>query len=150
MKFKILDSNVSLTMNVFLVIANIINIVYNLPQVIKTYKTRSTKDFSEWFLFLRVIGNIIWVAYSVEVDSLLMLINNLVTVLASIFIGYYKIKEIIDSKRKNIYNQICNGNDNGNDNGDEDEDGNKNKYYNNGSDNILILYEKMESINISV
>ena len=75
-----------------------------------------------------------------------MLINNLVTVLASIFIGYYKIKEIIDSRRKNIYNQIGNGNDNG----DDDEDGNKNKYYNNGSDNILILYEKMESINISV
>jgi len=106
MKFKILDSNVSLTMNIFIVIANIINIIYNLPQVIKTYKTKSTKDFSEWFLFLRVIGNIIWVAYSIEVDSLLMLINNLVTVSASIFIGYYKVKEIINNKRKHIYSQL--------------------------------------------
>ncbi len=106
MKFNLLDKNVSTTMNVFLVIANIINIIYNLPQVIKTYKTKSTSDFSEWFLFLRVIGNIIWIAYSVEIDSLLMLINNIVTVTASIFIGYYKVKEIINNKRKHIYSQI--------------------------------------------
>ena len=45
MKFKILDSNVSLTMNIFIVIANIINIIYNLPQVIKTYKTKSSTSF---------------------------------------------------------------------------------------------------------
>ena len=132
MKFKILDGNVSLTMNVFLVIANIINIIYNLPQVIKTYKTKSTKDFSEWFLFLRIIGNIIWVAYSIEVDSLLMLINNLVTVAASIFIGYYKIKEIINLRKKHIYSQVSNGS------------------YNNPPDTNLIIYVPDEGINVSL
>ena len=38
MKFQILDDNVSTTMNVFLVIANILNLVYNIPQMIKTYQ----------------------------------------------------------------------------------------------------------------
>jgi len=98
MKFSILDPNVSTTMNVFLIIANVINLIYNIPQMVKTYNTKSTGDFSGWFLSLRVIGNVIWIAYAIEVDSMLMLINNIVTVLSSIFIGYYKVKEIhVDS-----------------------------------------------------
>ena len=94
MHLTIMDNNVSTTMNVFLIIANIINLIYNIPQIVKTYKTKSTKDFSTWFLSLRIVGNIIWVAYAIEVESLLMLINNIVTVLSSIFIGYYKVIEL--------------------------------------------------------
>lgn len=107
MKFVFLDKNVSITMNVFLIIANIINIWYNIPQVIKTYKCKSTRDFSSWFLFLRIIGNTIWIGYAIEIDSFQMLLNNIVTVLASIFICYYKIKEIInDYKNKKKNNEI--------------------------------------------
>ena len=105
MQFTILDQNVSLATNIFLIIANIINLIYNLPQMIKTYKTKSTRDFSGWFLSLRVIGNVIWVAYAIEVDSMLMLINNVVTVISSIFIGYYKVKEMY-SDYKNKPNNI--------------------------------------------
>ena len=79
MKFVIMDNNVSLTMNIFVIIANVINLIYNIPQMIKTYKTKSTKDFSGWFISLRIIGNIIWIAYSIEINSMLMLINNMVT-----------------------------------------------------------------------
>ncbi len=50
MHLTLLDKNVSDTMNVFLVIANIINLVYNVPQIVKTCRTKSTKDFSGWFL----------------------------------------------------------------------------------------------------
>ncbi len=105
MKFIIMDNNVSLTMNIFIIIANVINLIYNIPQMIKTYKTKSTKDFSGWFISLRIIGNIIWVAYSIEINSMLMLINNMVTVIASIFVGYYKMREIMnDYPIFNIYN----------------------------------------------
>ena len=101
MKFSFIDHNVSTTMNVFLVIANIINLFYNIPQIIKTYKCKSTKDFSTTFLVLRIVGNLIWIGYAIEVNSLLMLINNIVTVLSSVFIGYYKALEIIsDYKNK--------------------------------------------------
>jgi MtN3 and saliva related transmembrane protein len=99
MKFDIIDHNVSITTNVFLVIANIINLLYNIPQVYKTYKCKSTKDFSCVFILFRIIGNLIWIQYAIEVDSLLMLINNLVTVISSAFIGYYKIKELIGEYR---------------------------------------------------
>jgi hypothetical protein len=56
MKFELLDPNVPLGMNVMLVIANVINLIYNIPQMVKTYQTKSTRDFSGWFLSLRVIG----------------------------------------------------------------------------------------------
>ncbi len=111
MQFKILDPNVNLTMNIFLVIGNIINIIQNVPQVIKTYKTKSTKDFSGWFLLLRIIGNIIWTAYAISINSMLMIINNMVTIFSSSFISYYKIKEIMkERKEKNLleYKEILN------------------------------------------
>ncbi len=94
------DENVSPTMNVFLILANIINIIYNVPQVIKTYKTKSTKDFSEWFIFMRIIGNTIWVVYSCEIQNIQLLINTVITVLASFFIAYYKCREILAEKRQ--------------------------------------------------
>jgi MtN3 and saliva related transmembrane protein len=94
MDFSIFDDNVSTTMNVFLVIGNIINFVYNIPQVIKTYKTKSTKDFSSTFLFMRVIGNCIWLAYSIELKAFLFILSNIVSVISSIFISYYKVLEI--------------------------------------------------------
>ena len=94
MYFTLLDKNVSLSMNVLIIIANIINLIYNIPQMIQTYKTKSTRDFSTLFLAMRIVGNVIWVAYSIEINSFLMLLNNLVTVVASVFIGYYKACEI--------------------------------------------------------
>ena len=108
MKFEIMNDNLSTTMNVFVIIANVINIVYNIPQMVTTYKRKSTKDLSSWFLFLRIIGNSIWMGYAIEVDSMMMLINNIITVFSSIFIAYYKVlelhKERMDKKIQNNYN----------------------------------------------
>ena len=106
MKFELLDPNVQLGMNVMLNIAKVINLIYNIPQMIRTYQTKSTRDFSGWFLSLRVIGNAIWVVYSIYVANLLMLINNVVTVIASVFVGYYKVREMmVDYKQKQIQQQ---------------------------------------------
>jgi uncharacterized protein with PQ loop repeat len=108
MKFEIIDDNVSITMNVLIVIANIINIVYNIPQMVKTYQRKTTQDLSSWFIFLRIIGNSIWIGYAIEIDSMMMLINTIITVSSSIFIAYYKIlelyKERLDKKMQSNYN----------------------------------------------
>jgi MtN3 and saliva related transmembrane protein len=99
MDFSILDPNVSLTTNIFVVIANIINLIYNVPQMYKTWKTKSTTDFSTTFLIMRIGGNIIWVAYAIEISSFLMLLNNCVTVIASIFIFYFKAQELYNERK---------------------------------------------------
>ena len=67
--------------------------------MVKTYKRKTTQDLSSWFLFLRVIASIIWVFYAIEVDSMLMLTNTLVTIVSSIFIGYYKVIELVKEYR---------------------------------------------------
>ena len=105
MKFEPMDPNVPLSMNVMLIIANVLNLIYNIPQMVQTYKTKSTRDFSPWFLSLRIVGNSIWLVYSIYVANLLMLLNNLVSVLASVFIGYYKLREIIQDRKK-VHRQI--------------------------------------------
>ena len=143
MKFQILDDNVSTTMNVFIVIANILNIVYNIPQMIKTYKTKSTGDFSEWFLLLRIIGNSIWIGYAIEIDSMLVLINNLVTVLSSIFIGFYKVKEIINKRRLETYQQLIDMQNN-------DSNNNSNNSNNNYSKSLQNFEKENDSTLIQV
>jgi MtN3 and saliva related transmembrane protein len=90
MELTIFDKNVDQTMNVFLVIANLLNLIYNVPQMIQTYQTKSTDDINHWFIILRIIGNSIWVVYGIYINSLLLLLNNIITVLATLFIGYYK------------------------------------------------------------
>ncbi len=103
MQFKILDPNVGIPMNVFIIIGNVITLFQNIPQVVKTYQVKSTRDFSSIFLFMRLTACFIWGAYSIEIDSLLMLINNLITLISTLFIGYYKVTEIIyDYKSKKI------------------------------------------------
>jgi uncharacterized protein with PQ loop repeat len=108
MKLSILDPNVGDTMNGFLVLANIINLVYNVPQIIKTCKTKSTNDFSGWFLSLRMVGNLIWVAYAIEVQSLLMLINNIVTVVSSGIIAGFMANDMYKTYKTKKYNMLNN------------------------------------------
>lgn len=104
MQFDLIEPKASPTMNGFLILANIINIVYNIPQMIQTYKTKSTKDFNIWFIVLRIIGNSIWMVYSIEINSLAMLINTSVTVFASLFLGYYKLRDYLDTQMGFTYN----------------------------------------------
>jgi len=94
MEFKFFDDSVSNTMNVFLIIANIINLIYNIPQMVKTYKIKTTNDFSATFLFMRVIGNTIWLAYSIELNTFMFFVSNVVSVSSSLFISYYKVNDI--------------------------------------------------------
>lgn len=110
MRFTIFDENVSTTMNVFLVLGNIINLVYNIPQMVKTYKSKSTGDFSPTFLFMRVAGNVIWLAYSIELNEFLFLFSNVVSVFSSVFISYYKVVEIIKSRKAVVEDDIENNN----------------------------------------
>ncbi len=90
MQLTILDPNVDAAMNVSIVLANVLNLVYNIPQMVQTYRTRSTDDINHWFIILRIVGNSIWMVYGIYIDSFLMMLNNLITVVASLFIGYYK------------------------------------------------------------
>ncbi|MBY0281859.1 MAG: SemiSWEET transporter [Alphaproteobacteria bacterium] len=51
------------------------------PQVIRVFKTHSTKDISLGMYFLFCGGVILWIAYSYLIDSISVFLANIVTLL---------------------------------------------------------------------
>lgn len=81
--------------NSILVVCNVINVIYHLPQIIKTYKTKSVKDFDPYYLFLGNLHSFCWVLYSIEDNNSLMIFNSCVTMFSISFVSYYKIHSYI-------------------------------------------------------
>jgi MtN3 and saliva related transmembrane protein len=50
-----------------------------LPQVVRAWRTRSTRDVSAWMFALLVTGNTLWLVYGALIGDLPILIANLVT-----------------------------------------------------------------------
>ena len=92
--------------NNILIICNVINVTYHLPQIVKTYRTKSVKDFDSWYLFLGNLHSICWVLYGIEDRNSLMIFNSCVSIFTISFVGYYKLHSFIIEwyklKNKNI------------------------------------------------
>tara|TARA_B100001250_G_C19688150_1_gene739020 strand:- start:173 stop:430 length:258 start_codon:yes stop_codon:yes gene_type:complete len=59
-----------------------------LPQLLRTYKTKSAEDVSILMLLMFIVGLLFWIIYAVQVNALPVLIANVVTLIlnASILI----------------------------------------------------------------
>jgi uncharacterized protein with PQ loop repeat len=90
--------------NGILIACNVINFIYHVPQIIKTYRTKSVQDFDSWYLFLGNLHSFCWVLYSIEDNNGLMMFNSCVTMFSISFVSYYKIHSYINQhyKSKNI------------------------------------------------
>jgi MtN3 and saliva related transmembrane protein len=62
------------------------------PQLIKSYKTKSTADLSIWFLIALLSGVTLWILYGVAVSDLPLVIANSVSFLPLSCTLYLKIK----------------------------------------------------------
>lgn len=94
----LIDPALPLWINISVIIANILNLIYNIPQMWKTYKLKTTRDISGWFLILRTIASVIWVLYSYYISNFQYLFASVVTIIANLFISYYKILEMIEKE----------------------------------------------------
>ena len=63
-----------------------------LPQAIKVYKTKSTKDISLYMFLIFTIGVLSWLIYGLIINDLPVTLANAVTLILSLFILTYKIK----------------------------------------------------------
>ena len=63
-----------------------------LPQAIKVYKTKSTKDISLIMFIIFTIGVFSWLIYGLIIDDLPVILANVVTLILSLFILLYKIR----------------------------------------------------------
>ena len=87
-----------------LIVCNVINVIYHLPQIVKTYRTKSVKDFDSYYLFLGNLHSISWVLYGIEDKNGLMIFNSCVSIFSISFVSYYKIHSYI-VERYNIKNE---------------------------------------------
>ena len=63
-----------------------------LPQVIRVWKTKSTKDISLTMYINMFIGVGLWLAYGIAIDSLSVILANSVTIVLVLSILYFKLK----------------------------------------------------------
>jgi len=62
------------------------------PQLIKSYRTKSTEDLSIWFLIAILSGVTLWILYGVAVSDIPLILTNTVSFLPLSCTLYLKIK----------------------------------------------------------
>tara|TARA_Y100001970_G_scaffold274741_1_gene374984 strand:- start:441 stop:701 length:261 start_codon:yes stop_codon:yes gene_type:complete len=63
-----------------------------LPQAIKVFKSKSTKDISLYMFIIFTIGVLSWLVYGLIINDMPIILANAVTLILSFFILIYKIK----------------------------------------------------------
>ena len=73
------------------IIAGALTTAAFLPQVIKTWKSKSAKDLSLGMFLMFVLGVILWLIYGILIDSLPVMLANGATLLLSSALLYFKL-----------------------------------------------------------
>ncbi|MBT3985441.1 SemiSWEET transporter [archaeon] len=73
-------------------VAGSLVVISLLPQTIKSWKTRSTKDLSLWRYIIYAIGLILWITYAVIIGNGPVAVMNSVGLLLALSILFLKIK----------------------------------------------------------
>lgn len=73
-------------------VAAFLTTVSFLPQAIKAWKTKSTKDISLPMYLLFILGVSLWAIYGFMINSLVVMLANAATLLIALFILYLKIR----------------------------------------------------------
>ena len=79
-------------------LAALLTTIAFLPQLYKTWETKSADDVSLFMLILFITGLICWIIYGVKINSIPILVANIITFIFNFSILILK---IIYSKRKN-------------------------------------------------
>ncbi len=61
------------------------------PQVIRTWRTKKGDDVSIWMLMLFISGLLFWIVYAIQIDSIPVLIANIITFTLNISILLLKL-----------------------------------------------------------
>lgn len=84
------DSQIDLFMTIFINIGNILSIIYNIPQMWRTYKLKKADDISSYFLWMRLASGIIWSIYCIYYKMWYVIISWVSSIVSTIQILYYK------------------------------------------------------------
>ncbi len=62
-------------------LAGLLVAISSLPQLIKSWKTKSTKDVSTLWLLINILGQILWISYGFFKDSPSLIIMSFITLI---------------------------------------------------------------------
>lgn len=62
------------------------------PQVYKTYKSKSADSLSLTMFMVFFVGIILWLIYGIYVNSIAMIVTNSITAILSLLLIYFKLK----------------------------------------------------------
>lgn len=73
-------------------IAGVLVAISVLPQVIKSWKTRSTKDVALAWSVINIIGQILWIVYGILIGSISLVVMSSITLVMNVFMVVLKLK----------------------------------------------------------
>jgi len=82
--------SVELFMTILVNIANVLSILYNVPQMWRTHKLKKADDISSHFLWMRLSAGIIWSIYCIYYKMWYVIISWTTTIISTTQILYYK------------------------------------------------------------
>lgn len=63
-----------------------------MPQLIKSYRTKSVEDLSVWMIITTLIGTIFWLTYGFLTETLPILVANVIFIVTVLYQLFLKIK----------------------------------------------------------
>jgi uncharacterized protein with PQ loop repeat len=84
------NPSVELFMTILVNIANVLSILYNVPQMWRTHKLKKADDISSHFLWMRLSAGIIWSVYCIYYKMWYVIISWTTTIISTTQILYYK------------------------------------------------------------
>jgi len=84
------NAQVDLFMTILINIGNVLSVIYNVPQMWRTYKLKKADDISSYFLWMRLASGIIWSVYCIYYKMWYVIISWASTIVSTLQILYYK------------------------------------------------------------
>ena len=73
-------------------VAGVLTTIAFIPQVVKTWKTRYTRDISLGMFLIFSVGTLLWLLYGVRIGALPVVVANAVTLVLALTILIFKVK----------------------------------------------------------
>ncbi len=83
-----------MTFNIEIVglVAGVLTTIAYLPQVRKTWKTKSVKELSLSMYIVMLVGVLLWLSYGILIQSISMILANIVTGILTSTLIYFKLR----------------------------------------------------------
>ena len=62
------------------------------PQAVKAWRTKHTRDISIWWILTLIIGILLWLVYGILIGSLPIIVSNVATLIFAVIVLILKMK----------------------------------------------------------